>query len=172
MSWSNIFNAQMELDNVIRKEKGLDAKETARDISLALLTEIGETANETRFFKVWSVDQEIRKEKALGELVDIVHFATSLALTHGYGYSIIDRAKENKILEEFNDLHHAFARLFAVASVLNMDILFEEVHEETLIVLFTEILATASVLGFSEEDLFEAYFIKNVINHDRQKNGY
>ena len=170
MSWSKIFNAQMELDNVIRKEKGLDAKETARDISLALLTEIGETANEARFFKVWSVDQEIRKEKTLGELVDIVHFATSLCLTHGYGHSIIDRAKEN--IEQSNDLHHAFGRLFAVASVLNVDILFEEVHEDVLIVLFAEILATASVLGFLEEDLFRAYFKKNKINHDRQKNGY
>ncbi|WP_010276472.1 dUTP diphosphatase [Paenibacillus senegalensis] len=60
MNISELVNMQRELDARIIKDKGIEGQDLFADKVLALLTEIGEFANETRCFKYWSKDQDPR----------------------------------------------------------------------------------------------------------------
>ncbi|MFJ8099376.1 dUTP diphosphatase [Lysinibacillus sp. NPDC096212] len=60
MSLQNIIDAQKELDARIIKDKGLEGKDLVANTFLALKAELAEFANEGRWFKHWSNDQEPR----------------------------------------------------------------------------------------------------------------
>lgn len=61
MKLAELFKAQKELDAEINEKKGIGSTGNFDWKTLALLTEIGECANEWRGFKVWSEDREPRK---------------------------------------------------------------------------------------------------------------
>lgn len=60
MNLQELIDKQRELDTKIVKEKGLEGQDLFSKKVLALLTELGEFANETRCFKYWSNDQDPR----------------------------------------------------------------------------------------------------------------
>src|SRR5690625_5583674 len=62
MDLQKLFKAQRELDNRIVKEKELEGQDLLDKKILALLVELGELANEARFFKFWSENQEPNTE--------------------------------------------------------------------------------------------------------------
>lgn len=107
MTLQNIIDAQKELDARIIKEKKLEdinADELAANTFLALKVELAEFANEGRWFKHWSNDQDPRtktesicgcvmcehhsipnnKNPLLEEFVDAVHFFVSIANQKGW----------------------------------------------------------------------------------------
>lgn len=53
-----MFEMQAELDRRIIKEKGLEGQDLLSNTYVALITELGEFANEGRWFKHWSENQE------------------------------------------------------------------------------------------------------------------
>ncbi|GAA0491103.1 dUTP diphosphatase [Salinibacillus aidingensis] len=61
MNFKKLFDMQRQLDNHIIKEKGLEGQDLLDKKILALQVELGELANEARFFKFWSNDQEPRR---------------------------------------------------------------------------------------------------------------
>ncbi|KWZ68178.1 dUTP diphosphatase [Bacillus altitudinis] len=64
MNLEKMFEMQAELDSRIIKEKGLEGRDLLPNTYVALITEIGEFANEGRLFKHWS-DQQEPKRKAI-----------------------------------------------------------------------------------------------------------
>lgn len=111
MNLAKIILLQKDLDEVINKNHPIQTKEdrTANKIS-ALVVELAEFANEARFFKYWSEDQEPRnlvntcewclsegqntccacrgklyEDLVLGEYVDSLHFFVSIALDKEWG---------------------------------------------------------------------------------------
>ncbi|WP_281201597.1 dUTP diphosphatase [Bacillus altitudinis] len=64
MNLEKMFEMQAELDNRIIKEKGLEGQDLLPNTYVALITELGEFANEGRWFNHWS-DQQEPKRKAI-----------------------------------------------------------------------------------------------------------
>lgn len=63
MNLSNLFEAQKALDERIIEEKGLQGQNLIPKKVLALITELGECANEWRGFKFWSEDRKPRTKE-------------------------------------------------------------------------------------------------------------
>ncbi|SDX64338.1 dUTP diphosphatase [Salimicrobium album] len=162
MNLSKLYNIQGGLDYHIGKEKGFIEGENMDWKVLALHTEIGELANEWRGFKKWSNDQEPRREKMLEEYVDCLHFVLSIGLEKGYrlSYSNIASMKADSITEQFNALFRKVGDFSQFRTIGNYNTIFD---------LF---LSLGEMLGFTEDEIEEAYLAKNKINHNRQLTGY
>lgn len=63
MNLQKMFKMQAELDNRIIREKGLEGQDLLPNTYVALITELGEFANEGRWFKHWSDDQQPKTER-------------------------------------------------------------------------------------------------------------
>lgn len=195
-----LFETQKILDDKIVKEKGLEGVDLLDKKILALQVELGELANEWRGFKFWSEDREPRVEEEIlirceycrgsGEIVD-----RRCPKCDGAGEVLLH--VKNPLLEEYVDclhfilsigLKHEFDEmlpLLAIEQLSLVDITQQftalmrtdwELYEEGDGGYFHEglelFLALGSMLGFTWEQIEQAYYDKNKVNHERQNNGY
>jgi dimeric dUTPase (all-alpha-NTP-PPase superfamily) len=169
---------------------------------LALFVELGELANEHRGFKYWSNDQEPRTEvkipcplcsgegegyfcghaytgqkeqciychgtgvekiqnRLLEEYVDCLHFILSIGLDIGVKYMKVDKTEKQK------DITSQFNTVFYCVSVFSEEVLFA-----TYYAMLHNFIALGEMLGFTWEQIEEAYLRKNAVNHQRQERGY
>lgn len=168
MNISKLFEMQRELDEHIIKEKHLEGQNLLPNTILALQVELGELANEWRGFKHWSNDQEMRREKALEEYVDCLHFFLSIA--HQCGYKADDLYSYEDTLE--GDAVYIFNEMFL--HVGRLAFIGDERMRKTMFrsVLYIFFNFGEQKLGFSWEEVVKAYLDKNAVNHQRQMNGY
>src|SRR5690625_3647132 len=184
MNLDQLFKMQKELDERIldrfpelRNEDLLDKK------ILALQVELGELAQNWRGFKFWSKDQNPRTKvlkqptmndedkeyynPLLEEYVDCLHFYLSI------GNDLIINTKY-----EFAPSY--VSRVITLLGLINRytSEMWWEHHDETgnafikWLFGFQHFLRLGEVLGFTWEEIEEAYLEKNKINHERQANGY
>lgn len=164
MNLEKLFEMQKKLDERIITEKGLEHKDLLPGLILALQVELGECANEWRGFKFWSNDMEPRTEKLLVEYVDCLHFILSIRnnlIHHQEPTNINYQLHDGDIIWHFNCLFNTISELW------NHDEM--EDNYGLFIRLF---LNLGEKLGFTWEEIEQAYFAKNFINHKRQQNGY
>jgi dimeric dUTPase (all-alpha-NTP-PPase superfamily) len=163
--WSNLMATQRILDDRIFKEKGRTQEDTKMERILALRTELGEFANETRCFKFWSNKAPAAKDKRLEEWVDGLHFYLSLAILLelnpedlvNHHQPIYYRNKERMMTDQIN-------RAF--------DWITSEMTGEELRISLGHFINAAKLDGFELKDIETMYYIKNKINHERQDQGY
>jgi dimeric dUTPase (all-alpha-NTP-PPase superfamily) len=157
-----LLEMQSQLDNYIEKEHGLEEEDLFGKKMLALLVEIGELANETRCFKFWSKKPASSKEVILEEFVDGVHFILSLGLE--IGVKQLELKETNYTIE---DVTEQFMEVYRAAN---------EFMTERSVTHFTNLLRhyfyLGELLGFSHDDVLQAYIQKNEVNYQRQKEGY
>lgn len=160
-----MLKMQAKLDKAIMEEYGLEELDEEK-LNLAILDEIGELTHELKANWCWwkKTQAPVDKEKALGELVDIWHFALSYQNHFNYGEEGIKSAymfKRNSknILNLLTTKEFKLSETFADLIALRCDKL------ETLI-------AITEYLGFTIEQVYEAYCGKNKINYQRLENGY
>ncbi|MGG1291398.1 dUTP diphosphatase [Bacillus smithii] len=182
MNLTKLFELQRQLDAHIEKEHPRKSGEDrlAKKI-LALQVELGELANEARFFKYWSHDQEPRtkvlakdwfeglqhyeefKNPLLEEYADGLHFILSIGLETGK-YKEVEfqalYADEQDIVMQFNVLFDKVGDFYAYRTKGNYQIVLS---------LF---LALGEMLGFTWDQIEQAYIEKNQVNHHRQEAGY
>lgn len=185
MNLEKMLAAQKKLDERIVKEKGLEAKDLVANTYVALDVELGEMANEARWFKHWSNDQEPRKESLLEEYVDALHFFLSIAIQKGwekqlyvYEEAILDLQAEGfdgglsgaylEMIYYLNKSYMENNRSEKIEKTFNKTL--QEFNFNTAWFLFIAI----GLIGFefTEEQIEQAYFAKNKVNHERQDNGY
>ena len=156
-----------EIQRVLRDRIEYDGPDRQEKLCLAFLVELGELANETRFFKFWSIDQEMRKEKALVEYVDNIHFILDI----GLGMHI---SNYNYWFDESNIKDHAYDNLTGQFLWVSNTVtkLWMRDQSEDFETLVYEYIALGYMLGFSWEEIEQSYMEKNKINHLRQQNGY
>lgn len=190
MNLTKLFETQKILDQRIVEQHGLEGQDLLPQKILALQVELGECANEWRGFKFWSKDQEPRTEA----------YSHHEEKQHGRnGFSSIAKYEKNPLLEEYvdclhfilsigleleiqtysgynptpyiygNDITRTFTHLKADASMVNSG--FEEIEKEYVIYV-NHFMHLGSMLGFDWEQIEQAYFAKNKINHTRQATGY
>jgi len=180
------MKAQKKLDDRIVEEKGLQGVNLLDEKILALQVELGELANEHRGFKFWSENQTAitlaaRKtgngkgetyNPLLEEYVDCLHFILSIGLEIGI------RPDELKDLHIWNaDGVSQFNSLFAYASELytfywSVEYTKEEMKSKYINLLEGLLGLGIYGLGFTWEQIEQAYYDKNKINHERQDNNY
>jgi dimeric dUTPase (all-alpha-NTP-PPase superfamily) len=154
-----LFDMQEALDNHIRRKQNIPA-----DLDLvpylvdALDVEIAELQNEVRYFKFWSADRNMRRDKALMEYADGMHFFLSLGLAFG-------------IPREFEPLPHHYDDIRKQFRSLKRYVYIMEGPMQWYIA-FNLFLGLGELLGFSWSEIEAAYNKKNEVNHERQRAGY
>ncbi|MCZ8541978.1 dUTP diphosphatase [Psychrobacillus psychrodurans] len=178
MNLNKLFETQRILDIRIEKEhpRGEGEYRLSKKI-LSLLVELAECANEWRGFKFWSTNQNPNTAKPvttfygsrngettnplLEEYVDCLHFILSIGLELEFEYIVecIRIPQENTT--------DAFLDLFEAISILDMD---RTPFDYDLV--FDRFIVLGEMLGFTWEQIEQAYYDKNAINHTRQDTGY
>lgn len=165
MNLEKLFQMQTVLDEHIQKEhpKQEGEERHAKKI-LALLVELGELANELpEVFKFWS-NKKNNYEKALKEYVDCLHFILSICID-------LNEKDVQKNHFQFTTIEEHFIYVSALTS----DLLFggESTSSRSIIhFLVPAFIELGEMLGFTWEQVEQAYISKNEVNHSRQENGY
>jgi dimeric dUTPase (all-alpha-NTP-PPase superfamily) len=152
----------MNLDLNIESHHDLSEKDLLDTKILALIVEVGELANETRCFKYWSNKPSSNKETIIEEFVDGLHFILSIGLE--IGLKSLELSKHDA---GNNNLVNQFLEVYASIHKFNMSKTNSNYQE-----LFKNYFYLGGLLGFTNEDIYEAYVRKNNVNFNRQKEGY
>lgn len=202
MDLTRLFETQKVLDERIVQEKGLEGQDLLPEKILALQVELGELANEWRGFKFWSKDQKPRTFKSvysylckecgpqgsvdckkcgsenrlneyngnplLEEYVDCLHFILSIGneiIAESLEYMVPDVREPDathqilSLMREINSLHHLIT--------YGMKQPFDAYR-----IIILRFINLGRMLGFTWEQIEQAYYAKNEINHQRQATGY
>jgi dimeric dUTPase (all-alpha-NTP-PPase superfamily) len=175
MNLKKLFQTQ----KVLRDRINYNEPDRFNKLILALLVELGECANEWRGFKFWSVNQlphtsavrtpcmmEEDKEyynPLLEEYVDCLHFILEIGLEHGFDKELPLAIEEL----EYNTIEMQFTQLMRTDWDYYTSGHGSYYHEG--LELFVSL---GEMLGFTWEQIEQAYFAKNKINHHRQEVGY
>lgn len=160
-----MLQMQKKLDEAIMKEYGLD--EIDRDnLRMAILDEVGELTHELKGEWCWwkKTQAPVDEKKVLGELVDIWHFALSYQNHFCEGEkTLISYSNESEVsqdyLERLRSKKYEFSVILAGLSNQRW-------------IMLNVLIAITKYLGFTIEQVYEAYCDKNKINYQRLKNGY
>ena len=193
MNLAKLFEMQRQLDEHIEKEHPRQEGEDrlAKKI-LALQVELGELANEWRGFKYWSNNQKPRiraydkcpcgtdygscdeyscedglltYNPLLEEYVDTLHFLLSIGLEIEASFRPYSKCKAGDVLNQLRMLYRSINEFDARSKrIEHRDGYYKE--------MFQDFLNLGEMLGFSWEEVEEAYIRKNAVNHERQNNGY
>lgn len=161
INWSKLFAMQRELDSRIMEEHALKGDFLSERL-LALQVEVGELANETRCFKFWSMKPPSERSQILEEYVDGIHFILSLGIVLRFE-TFTPSTKTNgeeSIVEQFLTVNNCISQLRNEQSV------------EAYSTLFAEYLTLGTMLDFTAQEIESAYLQKNLVNHERQDQGY
>lgn len=183
---TKLLEIQKKLDKHIEKEHPREPEEDrfAKKV-LALLVELGECANEWRRFKFWSINQEPRIKESrlmpysstrfyeanplLEEYVDCLHFILSIGLELKYNYEPVPGIFPVFIENQFIELNYTASELYFLANQFGVD---DNLVRNRYQELFDCFLFLGKSLGFTWEQVSDAYMLKNKINHQRQESGY
>jgi len=155
------FNIQKILDTKILQEHNLEGTDLVPRKIMALQVELGELANETRCFKYWSKKAPAAREVILEEYVDCLHFVLSIGLEINYMEVSTEVEKEDRSVVE------QFLKVFANIADFQRD-----ASSQNYLNLWNNFVLLGSIIGFSWDEIIDAYLRKNEINHQRQVEGY
>ncbi|ARJ37974.1 dUTPase [Sporosarcina ureae] len=161
MKLHQLFEMQRALDTYIQKNH--QTKETFTERGLALIVELSELANETRCFKFWSTKGPSADHVILEEYVDSIHFLLSLGIEKSFDgleeWPTRD-VKEQNLTQQFIQTGQSIYTF--------LDSLTFEDYKE----IWVNYGALANTLGFTEDQIIQAYIDKNEENYARQRSGY
>jgi dimeric dUTPase (all-alpha-NTP-PPase superfamily) len=166
MNLKHLFELQAKLDERIYKEHPVqEGEDRLTKKILALQVEFGELANELpEVFKFWS-NKKNNYEKALEELVDCLHFILSIGLELDFTAIDVWKVKEATTTNQFIECFGTIYNMHFQKRVNG------EVPREMYEHLFACFIGLGEMLGFTWEQIEQAYYEKNKINHQRQDSG-
>ncbi|MCH3965578.1 MAG: dUTP diphosphatase [Clostridium sp.] len=147
MNLINLFELQENLDEVIRKEHGLEGESLLSQKTLALQVEIGELANATRCFKFWSNNKILNDKIILEQLANSLYFMLSLGLEKKFNDIVDIKLKESRcnITSQFLNLYVDINDFLVCSS------------KDHYITLFEDFLSLGSSLGFTPNEIKKCY---------------
>lgn len=160
-----MLQMQKKLDEAIMEEYGLNEIDE-ENLRMAILDEVGELTHELKANWCWwkKTQAPVDKEKVLGELVDVWHFVLSYQNHFNFG----EEARLSYLNEE--ELSNGMLkRLRTKKSNLSKVLTRLVIFESSIIPV---LIAITEYLGFTIEQVYEAYGDKNKINYQRLKEGY
>ncbi|MEN9819821.1 MAG: hypothetical protein RL379_599 [Bacillota bacterium] len=156
-----LMNEQAKLDAHIQSQHQVTYASTRDRRILALLVEVGEMINETKTFKFWSKKPSAEKPIILDEYADGLHFLLSLAI----------EVQSQKMTYEIQPLTVSLTKA-TILVFQHVSELSKHWHVKHLEHAFQAYLDLMPLLGFTSEDVIEAYFKKLGVNYTRQQNAY
>lgn len=154
-----MLQMQKKLDEAIMKEYEL-TEITREQLEMAILDEVGELTHELKGEWCWwkKTQAPVDEEKVLGELVDILHFV----LSYTYNYSDVRFTHLDWIVVKGINTCKKEGLACSLANIINAQ------YTDKLFYL----IAVSLYLGFTIEQVYEAYCEKNKINYQRLEEGY
>lgn len=160
----NLQMKQNRLDLFIYQSNNIaDIGEIVFDKLTALDIELGELANEIKFFKYWKKHKLIDKSKVIEEACDCFHFILSLANDNDINLKAMTYgtfSRDIGILYRY------------IKACLWTDIYLDDKWEEGLKRILMLLVAMLKELDFTYADLLREYDRKYEINIKRQMEGY
>lgn len=160
-----MLQMQEKLDKAIMDEYKLTML-NEENLRMAILDEVGELTHELKGNWCWwkKTQAPVDEKKVLGELVDIWHFVLSYQNHFCEGEkTLISYSNESEIsqdyLERLIKKKYKFPVILAGLSNQRWSML-------------NVLIAITEYLGFTIEQVYEAYCGKNKINYQRLKEGY
>lgn len=160
-----MLKKQAELDKSIMSAYGLTEIDEEK-LSFAILDEIGELTHELKANWCWwkKTQAPVDDEKVLGELVDIWHFVLSWQNNFNLGKEGLLTCEQTMKKVDENRWSIEGCRNGIVIKLADLPS-FSLWKVEPLI-------AITEYLGFTIEQVYEAYCDKNKINYQRLESGY
>lgn len=160
-----MLKMQAKLDEAIMKEYGLICI-YEENLSFAILDEVGELTHELKANWCWwkKTQAPVDNDKVLGELVDVWHFLLSYQNHFSNGekgieYTCTFKRNSKNILSLMRN--NEFGLTVAFSDLVSWK--WNKLERAT---------AITEYLGFTIEDVYQAYCGKNKINYQRLKEGY
>lgn len=161
MQLTKLYSMQRGLDSYIQQQRD-EQSDVFLEKGLALLVELAELANETRCFKFWSLKGPSENTIILEEYVDSIHFLLSLGIEKGF--DTLTTWPEGEVKGELTQL---FLKT-STAIHRFLDALTIDTYKDV----WVHYGAIAKQLGFTNEEIIDAYIAKNEENYKRQNTGY
>lgn len=154
----NMLMMQCGLDKAVFEKMNMNYYPTQSQYCKAIIDEIGELNHELKPEWCWWKKNPgiVDDQKVLEELVDIWHFALSFANSAKF------TPNPNTLNGKYKPCDVTTFTSFIVAGIFMVDCegLFRHMHALTV------------GLGYSMEDVFDAYTKKNAVNHQRAESDY
>ena len=160
-----MLQMQAKLDESIMKEYGLNEIDE-ENLRMAILDEIGELTHELKGNWCWwkKTQPQVDKEKVLGELVDVWHFVLSYQNNFNHGEkTLLGYSYDKEIADDF--LENLRAKKYMLPIALSVLVR----NKDSIIMV---LVAITEYIGFTIEQVYEAYCDKNKVNYERLKEGY
>lgn len=168
MNLKELFHIQKELDQKINANHQLGTRSLLREKCMALTVETAELANETRVFKYWSLKGPSAKDIILEEYVDCLHFMLSIGLEQDNHQAELRHQLQIDLTSGTGeDVFELFEQVFDYIQRFA-----QSGHINDYQQLFHYFIALGKSLSFKWEEIEQAYFEKNRVNHERQEQGY
>ncbi|MCM3736425.1 dUTP diphosphatase [Bacillus cytotoxicus] len=172
MNLKQLFQMQKALDERIVAENKI-THNRFDNLILALLDEVGECAKETRCFKDWSKKEPSPRKVILEEYVDGFHFVLSHGLLvniepvsyQDWSWFLLKEYEKWKNHLKTESLTRQFIEVYKVITDFSQD-------RCSYSKMFIHYLVLGDMLGFTHEEIEQAYLEKNKVNHQRQDAGY
>lgn len=160
-----MLKMQAKLDEAIMKEYGLTEIDEEK-LSFAILDEVGELTHELKGnWCYWKKTQPpVDGEKVLGELVDILHFV--LSWQNNFNNSEEGLLTDDEIMEKVDDNRWSIEEYGRGIVIKLAELSSFSLYKVEPLIAITE------HLGFTVEQIYEAYCDKNKVNYQRLKEGY
>ena len=160
-----MLQMQAKLDKAIMDEYGLD-KIDEENLRMAILDEVGELTHELKGNWCWwkKTQAPVDDKKVLGELVDIWHFVLNYQNHFNSGEEMLcsylnEKEMSGTLLERLR--MKTLSLPFALCHLVY--------YKYSII---TVLVSITEYLGFTIEQVYEAYCDKNKVNYQRLKEGY
>lgn len=172
MNLGKLFEKQRKLDERIIEQRNLEGMDLLPQKILSLQVELVELANELpEVFKFWSSNKKNNYERALEEYCDCLHFILSIG-----NDTVPDTSKAERFIHPKKMPNILDQFMWTNKKIVDM---YEDYRDKKIpstgyhfTHVFSAIWGLGEILGFTWEQIEQAYFDKNKINHDRQVNGY
>ena len=159
-----MLQMQEKLDEQILKSHNI--LEINEDfLNIAILDEIGELTHELKGEWCWwkNTQASVDKEKVLGELVDVWHFVLSYS-NHFVKQDYIFEKHMSRINDQIKVCYGEVMRTGFANKLVSL------IKCERFRII--KLIFISLFLGFTIEDVYQAYCDKNKVNYQRLKEGY
>lgn len=146
MIFNDVLESNKELDEMFNVT--YPDSEMVKKNKLELLVEIGELANETRFFKYWS-NKPMDMELVKGEYADCI-----IITFYFFNIMNIKLDEEFKEIDDFDNVD-IFGRLYKLGSEF-----YYNDNEEIIKEFFVTVIKLGYMIGFNNEDIINACISK------------
>lgn len=198
MNIDKMSAAQAELDKEISLKKGLKPTGNMAWKVKALDVELSEMANEHRGFKMWSDDRKprtdvvryekhdeppVRRNLLLEEFADGTSFFLSIANENGWQDALyiheeamMDMETEGLqggVIGAYLEMKYFLLKAAIEKHDKNAEIFGVQKNKYFFSLAWMLFIGIGLIgYGFTEDQIEEAYYAKNKINHERQESGY